>query len=334
MARGTAALVGRWLLWVVACLALAGTGLLTAPRLLDLEGRRGVELVGLTPLGLVPAVVLVLVTAALVALHRGGVRLLAAVLALFGLVAGALHVEWLAPLYTGERPVAAGPAIVVMTQNLEYGDADAVVAEVRERHVDVLVLCDLGEEQWAAVQASDLRQELPFVAESDGGAVAYSRYPLTDDAPIRLHGNGRSVRIESSPVGPITLFALHPVQPYKPGVWQEDMATVLEALRSRLDQADGPVVVAGDLNATLDHRPLRSLEKLGFIDAVDAVNGGFQPTFPAAGRERRFGITVPPLVQIDHVLTSRGLVVTAVDRVATRGADHLGVVATVRRAGP
>lgn len=333
MARGTAGLVGRSVLWVLAGVALLGVALLTIPRLIEPTGRRGVELVSLTPFGIVPAALLVVVALVLVVLHRAGVRLISTMLALAGLVSTALHVVWLAPLYTGDQVPGHGDALVVMTQNLEYGDADALAQEIRERHVDVLVLCDLGEGQWAAVQASDIPRELPYLADTDGGAVAYSRYPLTDDEPISLHGSGRSVRLESTPLGPITLFALHPVPPYQSGAWQDDAVRVVEALRTSLPRNPDPTIVAGDLNATLDHWQLRALESLGLTDAVVATNGGFQPTYPASGYERRFGLTVPPLFQIDHVLVSRQLVVSSVDTVETPGADHKGVVATIQRVG-
>jgi endonuclease/exonuclease/phosphatase family metal-dependent hydrolase len=138
----------------------------------------------------------------------------------------------------------------------------------------------------------------------------------------------------TSPLGPVTLFALHPVQPYRPGVWDEDASRVVEVMRSHLASEPDPTVVAGDLNATLDNWPLGALESLGLTDAVDAVNGGFQPTYPAGGQHRRMGISVPPLVQIDHVLVSRQLVVSDVKQVQTEGADHLGVVATMRRVAP
>lgn len=334
MRRSRAGWVGRALLWFIGLGALLATLLLTVPRLVDPSGARGVELVALTPFGLWSAILLVITALALVILQRGGARLAMSVFALIGLISVALHVEWLAPLYTGDQPVARGESLVVMTQNLEYGDADALATEVRDRHVDVLVLCDLGEDQWAAVQASDIPRELPHVADAEGGAVAYSRYPLTADEPIQLHGSGRSVRVESSPLGPVTLFALHPVQPYRPGVWQDDAARVVEVVRTGVERGHGHTIVAGDLNATLDHWPLRQLAALGLTDAVDAVNGGLQPTFPAGGRERRFGVAVPPLFQIDHVLVSRGLVVTAVDRVATAGSDHLGIVATISEIAP
>ncbi|MDN5795502.1 MAG: endonuclease/exonuclease/phosphatase family protein [Intrasporangium sp.] len=333
MARGTASVVWRALLWVLAGGALLGTGLLTVPRLTDPGSARGLELVAFTPFGLAPAVALLVIAIALAVAHRGGPRLLGAVLASVGLVATALHLMWLAPLFVGAQPAARGEPLVVMTQNFEYGDVLALAREVRDRQVDVLVLCDMGTKQWTGVQESSIPNDLPYVADREGGAVAFSRYPLAEDEPITLHGGGsRSVHITTSPLGHVTLYALHPAQPYRPGEWQEDGARVVGAVGAGLSGDPDPTIVAGDLNATLDHWPLRALASIGFTDAVVAVNGGFQPTFPVGGREQRFGITVPPVFQIDHVFVSRQLVVSEVARVATPGADHLGVLATIRRA--
>jgi endonuclease/exonuclease/phosphatase family metal-dependent hydrolase len=219
-----------------------------------------------------------------------------------------------------------------MTQNFEYGDAGALAREVRDLRVDVLVLSDMGPGQWAAVEASSIPADLPHRADTDGGVVALSRYPILDDQPMTLHGSGRSVRLAEGPLGAVTLFALHPVQPYRPGVWDEDASRVVEGMTSYLANEADPTIVAGDLNATLDNWPLRALESLGLTDAVDAVNGGFQPTYPAGNVHRRMGVPVPPLVQIDHVLVSRHLVVSDVKQVQTRGADHLAVLAIIRRA--
>ncbi|HET8595390.1 MAG TPA: endonuclease/exonuclease/phosphatase family protein [Intrasporangium sp.] len=315
-------------------LGLLGAALLTVPRLIEPDGPRGVELVALTPFGLVPAVVLLVLAIGLAAIHRGAVRLLATVLALVGLVATALHVAWLSPLYVGSQARGSGEQLVVMTQNFEYGDASSLARMVRDLRVDVLVLCDMGPEQWTAVEGSSIPADLPHLADTEGGVVALSRYPMAEDRPMTLHGSGRSVRFTASPLGPVTLFALHPVQPYWPGVWDEDARRIVDIISSHLGGEPNPTIVAGDLNATLDNWPLRALQSLGLTDAVDAVNAGFQPTYPAGVQHRRWGISVPPLVQIDHVLVSRQLVVSDVKQVQTEGADHLGVVATLTLAMP
>ena len=95
------------------------------------------------------------------------------------------------------------------------------------------------------------------------------------------------------------------------------------------DTVPGPVLVAGDFNATLDHAPVRSLEDLGLRDSAEQLDAGLALTWPANGSLSRFGISAPPFAALDHVMTADGLV--AVDHVLTgaAGSDHLGVIATL-----
>ncbi len=88
--------------------------------------------------------------------------------------------------------------------------------------------------------------------------------------------------------------------------------------------------VLGDLNATLDHAPLRRLVDAGWRDAVELANGGFLPTWPSHGEYSPFP---GPVVAIDHVMVDDGLTVTEVDTVDIPGTDHRGVVATLAPAG-
>ena len=80
-------------------------------------------------------------------------------------------------------------------------------------------------------------------------------------------------------------------------------------------------IVAGDLNATLDNRPLRNALG-GCVSAAKGI-GGLVGTYPSS-LPRWFGI------QIDHVLVPVG---TASDDVAVHdllGTDHRAVVARLR----
>lgn len=334
-----------------------GTLALTLPRLGDPSGRVGLLLVALTPLGLVAAVIL-LVSASVAALlmrvrvrgrapsrrGHGWMGAFAWSLAVVGALAAALHLAWLAPLYVGTPPTALpGKPLVVLAQNLEYGDPNALARELTARGVDVLVLSDIGERQYHAVTASAIPRYLPHVLDEGNGPKVYSRYPITAEegmesivdtdpaatSPSRMG----SVRIEAPTLGTVRLLAAHPVPPYLPGPWATDyrrIESVLAAQASAKEQL--PTIIAGDLNATLDHAPLRRIEAFGYTDAVVQTNGGFRPTWPASGTVDAFGVPVPPLVQIDHVMVSGPLVVTSTSSVVIPGADHLGVIASVQRA--
>jgi endonuclease/exonuclease/phosphatase family metal-dependent hydrolase len=143
------------------------------------------------------------------------------------------------------------------------------------------------------------------------------------------------VTVQTPQLGNIDVLALHPTPPYQKGGWTADYKRITTYIRDHYSAgaaARNSVIIAGDLNATLDHAPIRRIRAMGFADAADQLNLGFQPTWPAPGSVRRFGISIPPLVQIDHVMTSPALVATSLTTFHSEGTDHLGLLARVQRA--
>ena len=71
----------------------------------------------------------------------------------------------------------------------------------------------------------------------------------------------------------VTLTAVHPRAPIYlhapvPGharAWRRELAMI----RQTLAAGDGPQVVAGDFNASRDHRPFRELLAAGMVDCAD-----------------------------------------------------------------
>lgn len=327
---------GRWTsavgVLVVLGLLLA-SALLAAVRLTDPGSRRLIELVTLTPLG-VPFAALGLLGAARWATPRGA-RPVAVLVAACLL---AVHAWWLAPLYAGRRPAAGAASMVVLAQNFEYGDADALVEMVRREDVDVLVLTDVGSEQLARLIGAGVGARLPWFAgvdhhEAHGSAVVLSRFPVGRTALLYDDSEARVVELEVPGVGPVTVVAVHTKPPYQPEAWRTDHQRIRAGLADIRSDGDAAVVLAGDLNATLAHAPLRRLLALGFADAAAQVNAGWSPTWPAGGRAQLLGATVPSFAAIDHVLTSPRLVVTDARTLTLLGADHRAVLATISGAG-
>ncbi len=124
--------------------------------------------------------------------------------------------------------------------------------------------------------------------------------------------------------GPVRLLGVHPLSP----ITAERAALhglQLDWVSGWVREAEGPVVVAGDLNATQWSHGFRRLT--GSTGLNDSTRGfGLQPSFPMDGN---------PLirVQIDHVLYSDGL--TVLDRrLGPRlGSDHAPVIAELARTG-
>ena len=104
------------------------------------------------------------------------------------------------------------------------------------------------------------------------GTGLWARWPLTPLPPVPgLTSAAPRARID--PLGglPLTLTAVHPIAPVHghAGVWRRELAMIQQTLAL----ADEPQVVAGDFNATRDHRPFRELLAAGFLDCADSSNG-------------------------------------------------------------
>jgi endonuclease/exonuclease/phosphatase (EEP) superfamily protein YafD len=235
------------------------------------------------------------------------------------------------PLYVSNSSAPAGSRdLVVMSCNLHFGaaDADALVRTARELHADVLMVQELTPQAVARLRGAGLEELMPFSVLAPGatatGAGLWSRYPL-DRAPappgltftpVAARVAVRGVPLRSHPL----VLSVHPVAPWPSGVrlWRSDLAQ----LRTWLSRRDGQVLVAGDFNATLDHRQLRSILGVGYRDAAEQVGAGLVRTYPAGRR-------IPPFVGIDHVLIRGGPVATAFETRAVAGSDHRAIAATI-----
>lgn len=152
---------------------------------------------------------------------------------------------------------------------------------------------------------------------TSGGGI-WSRHPLERREPSRLRGFGTTPRatIEVPGHGPLAIDAVHPLPPINTE-WIWGWTQVLAALPPPTDGGGPRRLLAGDFNATLDHRALRALLEQGWIDAAAARGVGLAPTF----RSQVPGEPVPP-VTIDHVLVDDEVAVTDVSTRRVAGSDH------------
>jgi endonuclease/exonuclease/phosphatase (EEP) superfamily protein YafD len=246
-----------------------------------------------------------------------------------GVAALALGLAMVPRALAGPEGEARGPRLVVMTSNVYVGQADAraILRIAREHDVDVLSLQELRPQLMRRLDRVGALEQFPGRSvdprEGASGSGVLSRRPLEamETAPnAKGHAQPEVVlRVPGAP--PVWVKAVHPSPPVSstaaPG-WQEAMAALPGA------DARGDVeIMAGDFNATLDHRELRALLGRGWVDAADAVGEGFTWTWPA--RPRR----ALPLT-IDHVLVDRRVRVEDVTVVRVPGSDHRAVIAELR----
>lgn len=230
------------------------------------------------------------------------------------------------PLYLADEP-GPGVPITVMQANLLFDGADpaALVEQVRSREVAVLTVNELTRTAVADLERAGLDELLPhrYLApgQTASGTGIWSRFPLSDT--VEYDGyvlNQISATATVPEVGPVSIYAVHPVPPvYDTGVWAEELSRLGEVLARA--PADRPVIVGGDFNATYDHARFRALASGRFADAAAQAGAGHLVTYPTDKR-------LPPLVGIDHILLA-GATATAVGTVDLSGADHRALVAEI-----
>lgn len=309
--------------------------LITLDRLVEPPWARAVQLVAFTPLAL-PAyagALVLLVSALVLGRHRPGRRVARAAAALLAVAGLVLHAVWFAPQVLGEtpRPAAGAEQLTVMSANLLFGGADtaALVEEVREHEVGLLVTTELTDQALAALDAAGLDDLLPFRVGSAGpadsvmGTMVFAARPLEQVGAVATFSDGLVVEVPVGTEATLRVVAVHPAPPTLPDQWRADHAAILEAA-----ERYRPDAIVGDLNATPDHAPLRALRDLGYRDAAELTNAGWAPTWPVG---ETFGVLglLGPIAQIDHVLLAEAWTATGSATSVVGGTDHAVLRATI-----
>lgn len=239
---------------------------------------------------------------------------------------------WRSVPLPGAGTSAAGPTgsggrdVVVLSFNTLDVVPAAVLADlVDAQDADVVVLPETSAATAQAVAARLAAHGRPMQVLTAPGEVrtiagtallvspGVGRYPEADALPTRLG----SLRAEPVDEGPV-LVAAHPMAPIRRSAmptWRQETALVAQECA-----ATPGAIVAGDLNATLDHPGLRALGPC--VDAARAAGAGARGTWPA-------GVPTLLAAPIDHVLVDgRRWRVTSFDVLPeTGGSDHRPVVA-------
>ncbi len=312
---------------VASVATIGGAALLHLGRPLRLRSPAAVSAVTLAPASLLPA------TAAELALLAG--RQWAAATAGAGILAGCAAAQvgpYRRSAHAAARRHRSAVELTVMTANLLHGraDPDALARTVQRHDVDVLCVQEVHRAALDAL-ADRLAGRLPhqhtLPGTGGGGAGIFSRHPLADPTCPDGYGFPPVMADVRVPTGrapgtrTITVLSFHSKAPLGnggTGPWSDD----LDRLGRLTAGHPGSLIVAGDFNATRDHRPFRDLLAAGFTDAAQDAGAGLVPTFPA----KPYRV---PIAALDHVLLGRGLVGLRVRTVPTPGSDHRAVIARI-----
>ena len=246
-------------------------------------------------------------------------------LALAGVATLALAIAVL-PRAFGNGSQADGPRLRVLTVNVTFGrvPAQSVVDLVREERVDVLSVQELTPEFDARLRSAGLQELLMHdVVRPEGGATGtgvYARFPLRE----LTHPTGGPFAQTAAHLdwgGGFEVVSVHPPPPVS--------AQHVESWHETFDglpRGDRPRILAGDFNATLDHRAMRGLIGTGYTDAADATGEGLTATWSATSRWK-------PRIVIDHVLVTRELAPVRTEVFEIPRGDHRAVLAELAARG-
>lgn len=259
------------------------------------------------------------------ALVRSGHRGLLAVCAFAAALALALELSWVAPLFVPDRRPVTTPPITLLSLNMLGGHADPDQLTAASAHADLVVLVEYSPAAGKELARRGWDRRYPYTAGVPSthpfGTAVYSRFPISD--ATRLGSTDFMewrVAVDVPTMGRVTLVAAHPCNPFCGyGAWVYQHAVLRASVQPYLP---GRLIVAGDLNATADHVPIRQLESDGLRSAADLSGAGWLPTYPANRR-------LPPLLPLDFVLVSRSLTATSVRTFTVAGTDHRGLIATI-----
>jgi endonuclease/exonuclease/phosphatase (EEP) superfamily protein YafD len=223
-------------------------------------------------------------------------------------------------------PTDADPIVTVFTVNASFRNPDIglIAEEIAASSPDVVIVLELTPGHVATLSASGAldTHHWNLVLPQERGAWGiglWSRVPARDLRQWELQGIPQVRGLFQLPGDQsLSIVAVHVPAPW-PGSAQRWVAGLAElghavALETR------PVVVAGDLNATWDHRRFRDLMETGLRDAAIEAGRGWARTWPSARR-------AVPFLRLDHILLCGDVAVAAYRIGPGHGSDHRSVMA-------
>lgn len=203
---------------------------------------------------------------------------------------------------------------------------DAVRRQIGAEKLDLAVLTELPN---AAVSAgvilsddlAHLTGPPALAAPGLSAAVILSARPMAEAELIGLGGNAAAIlRARYCPTGSsscVTIFALHPMPPTRGAFYVRQKAT-FEQLAIELETTKGPVLVAGDFNATPWSPLLKQLVNRTGLKKV-VCDGVLTPTWMS---------TTPGLgLPIDHFFVRGEIRSAGCETRSFSGSDHVPIIA-------
>jgi len=236
-----------------------------------------------------------------------------------------LNSTFVLPWYTGTQDGHGEAALTIVQANvLSTNDKYEKVSEMLESEKPDLVVFQEVSPHWLMALA-ELRTEYPhsYAEARDGnfGIAMFSKVPLVSVTHVDSPPLAHPTVIAKLRLGEqlLNLVATHPTIPVSRELYNARNIQ-LDSLHEVLERLDGPVVLMGDLNASMWDLNYRAFEaRSGLRNARTGF--GVAPTWP----------TFMPfaMIPIDHVMVSDDIEVRDVHAGPRIGSDHRPLIVTL-----
>ena len=241
------------------------------------------------------------------------------------LVTAVFNASLVLPWYLGDGGNATGTELKLLNANVlaDNDDYSRLLELIAVEQPDVIFLLEFSPEWETATKP--LQVDYPYSyrqpRHDNFGIAMFSRVPLETVTHVDSPPLGYPTIVTAVLLGDrrLTLIGTHPTVPITQSLYDARNAQ-LQSLEQLVDTAAGPVVLCGDLNASVwDHSYKRLQENTGLRNARRGF--GVLPSWP----------TFMPfaMIPIDHVMVSEQVQVVEARTAGRIGSDHLPLVVTI-----
>ena len=207
-------------------------------------------------------------------------------------------------------------------------DLNRIGQEISAAAPDVVVIEELTPAGLTQLRSSGAFSAFPYsverTAQGASGTGIFAKWPLVDRRdPLYYKAALLGVTLKH-PTGDIDVYSVHTQAPTSSRqAWTiqlKDLKRLFATFNSR------PTIMAGDYNATVDHRAFRELLESGVTDAHEATGRELAGSWPN-------DTSLWPVILIDHVLVKGGIKPLRTFEGQGVGSDHRPVIADLELPG-
>ncbi|MGD9681356.1 MAG: endonuclease/exonuclease/phosphatase family protein [Candidatus Obscuribacterales bacterium] len=226
-----------------------------------------------------------------------------------------------------DKPVS----LSILNFNTEFQHNDnykPFIDLVAERNPDIIALVEVDRKWIEALEPATRAYPHRKIELTGPGMALFSKLPI-ESYEVSYFGKYHHPRMKLTlRCGDRSINAIiaHPTTP-KSELGFRERTTEMGLIADELASMDNPRLLIGDLNCSPWSPAFAVFREAALRDSQNGF--GPQPTWPARTGRLIEGIPVPPLVPIDHVLVSSGILVLDRHVGPPVGSDHLPVFVTL-----